>query len=79
MPSQLAIRKILALRRRQLPQRHVDAATLIQTQRNNRRNVTVAMQRSEFAHITSQMSALGRANPEMAKLRHELLLMGLNK
>ena len=79
MPSQLEIRKILALWRRQLPQRHVDAATLIQTQRNIRRNVTTAMQRSEFAHIAYQMSALGRATPAMAKLRHELLLMGLNK
>jgi len=79
MPSQLAIRKILALRRRQLPQRHVEAATLIQTQRSIRHNVTVAMRRAEYAHIAGQMSALGRANPEMAKLRHELLLMGLNR
>ena len=79
MPSQLAIRKILALRRRQLPQRHVEAATLIQTQRSIRHNVTVAMRRAELAHIAGQMSALGRANPEMAKLRHELLLMGLNR
>ena len=79
MPSDLAIRKILALRRRQLNQRHVEAATLIQTQRSIRHNVAVAMRRSELAHIAGQMSALGRANPEMAKLLHELLLMGLNQ
>ena len=79
MPSQLEIRKILALRRRQLPQRHVDAATLIQTRRSIRHDVAVAMRRSEYTHIAGQMSALGRANPEMAKLRHELLLMGLNR
>ena len=79
MPSQLAIRKLLALRRRQLPQRHVDAATLIQTQRAIRHNVTVAMRRAEYAHIAGQMSALARANPELVKLRHDLLRMGLNR
>ena len=79
MPSELAVRKILALRHRQLNQRHVEAATLIQTQRSIRHNVAVAMRRSELAHIAGQMSALGRGNPEMAKLRHELLLMGLNQ
>jgi len=79
MPSELAIRKILALRRRQLNQRHVEAATLIQTQRSIRHNVAVAMRRSEVAHIAGQTSALGRGNPEMAKLRHELLLLGLNQ
>ena len=79
MPSQLAVRKILALKRRQLNQRHVEAATLIQTQRSIRHNVAVAMRRSEVAHIAGQMSALGRLYPEMAKLRHELLLLGLNK
>ena len=79
MPSQLAIRKILEQRRRQLPQRHIDAATLIGTQRAIRRSVGVAMRRAELAHIAGQMSALGRGNPEMAKLRHELLLLGLNQ
>ena len=79
MPTQLGIHKILALRRRQLVQRHVDAATLIQTQRKIRHSVHVAMRRAELTHIASQMSALGRGNPEMAKLRHELLLMGLNR
>ena len=79
MPSQLAIRKILELRRRQLPQRHIDAATLIGTQRAIRRNVSSAMRKAELAHIAGQMSALGRGNPAMAKLRHELLLLGLNQ
>ena len=79
MPSQLAIRKILELRRRQLPQRHIDAATLIGTQRAIRRSVGVAMRRAELAHIAGQMSALGRGNPAMAKLRHEMLLMGINE
>jgi len=79
MPSQLAIRKILEQRRRQLPQRHIDAATLINTQRAIRRNVAVSMRKAELAHIAGQMSALGRGNPEMAKLRHELLLLGLNQ
>ena len=79
MPSQLAIRKILELRRRQLPQRHIDAATLIGTQRAIRRSVGTAMRKAELAHIAGQMSALGRGNPEMAKLRHELLLLGLNQ
>ena len=79
MPSQLAIRKTLELRRRQLPQRHIDAATLINTQRTIRRNVGTAMRKAELAHIAGQMSALGRGNPEMAKLRHELLLLGLNQ
>ena len=79
MPSELAIRKILALRRRTLAQRHVESATLINTQRQIRRNVHVAMRRAELAHIASQMSALRRGNPEMSKLRHELLLMGLNR
>ena len=79
MPSQLAIRKILELRRRQLPQRHVDASTLINTQRAIRRSVSSAMRKAELAHIAGQMSALGRGNPEMAKLRHELLLLGLNQ
>ena len=79
MPSELATRKILALRRRQLNQRHVEAATLVETQRSIRHNVTVAMRRSELAHIAGQMSALGRGKPEMAKLRHELLLLGINK
>ena len=79
MPSQLAIRRNLALKRRQLPQRHVEAATLIQTQRSISHNVTVAMRRAELAHIAGQMSALERGNPEMARLRHELLLLGLNK
>ena len=79
MPSQLAIRKILEQRRRQLPQRHIDAATLIGTQRAIRRSVGVAMRRAELAHIAGQMSALGRGNPAMAKLRHEMLLMGINE
>ena len=79
MPTQLAIRKILEQRRRQLPQRHIDAATLINTQRAIRRNVGTAMRKAELAHIAGQMSALGRGNPEMAKLRHEMLLMGLNE
>ena len=79
MPSELAVRKILALRRRQLNQRHVEAATLIETQRSIRRNVHVAMRKAELVHIAGQMSGLGRGNPEMAKLRHELLLLGLNK
>jgi len=79
MPSQLATRKLLELRRRQLPQRHIDAATLIGTQRAIRRSVGVAMRRAELAHIAGQMSALGRGNPEMSKLRHELLLLGLNQ
>ena len=79
MPSELAVRKILALRRRQLNQRHVEAATLVETQRSIRHNVTVAMRRAELAHIAGQMSALGRGNPDMAKLRHELLLLGLNQ
>ena len=79
MPTQLAIRKILEQRRRQLPQRHIDAATLINTQRAIRRNVAVAMRKAELAHIAGQMSALGRGNPEMAKLRHELLRLGLNQ
>jgi len=79
MPSQLATRKLLELRRRQLPQRHIDAATLISTQRAIRRSVGVAMRRAELAHIAGQMSALGRGNPEMSKLRHELLLLGLNQ
>jgi len=78
MPSELAIRKLLALRRRQLNQRYVESATLIDTQRSIRRSVTVAMRRAELAHIAGQMSALGRGNPEMAKLRHELLLLGVN-
>ena len=79
MPSQLAIRKILEQRRRQLPQRHIDAATLIGTQRAIRRSVGVAMRRAELAHIAGQMSALGRGNPAMAKLRHEMLLLGINE
>ena len=79
MPSELAIRKILALRRRQLNQRHIESATLINTQRTIRRNVHVAMRRAELAHVAGQMSGLGRGNPEMAKLRHELLLLGLNQ
>ena len=56
MPSQLATRKLLELRRRQLPQRHIDAATLIGTQRAIRRSVGVAMRRAELAHIAGQMS-----------------------
>ena len=79
MPSQLATRKLLELRRRQLPQRHIDAATLIGTQRAIRRSVGVAMRRAGLAHIAGQMSALGRGNPEMAKLRHEMLLLGINE
>ena len=79
MPTQLGIHKILALRRRQLVQRHADAATLIQTQRKIRHSVHVAMRRAELTHIASQMSALGHGNLEMSKLRHELLLMGLNR
>ena len=79
MPSQLATRKLLEQRRRKLPQRHIDAATLIGTQRAIRRSVGIAMRRAELAHIAGQMSALGRGNPEMAKLRHELLLLGLNQ
>ena len=79
MPSQLAIRKILELRRRQLPQRHLDAATLITTQRAIRRNVGTAMRKAELAHIAGQMSALGRGNPAMAKLRHEMPLLGINE
>ena len=79
MPSQLAIRKILEQRRRQLPQRHIDAATLIGTQRAIRRSVGVAMRKAELAHIAGQMSALGRGNPALSKLRHELLLLGLNQ
>ena len=79
MPSELAVRKILALRRRQLNQRHVEAATLIETQRSILRNVHVAMRKAELVHIAGQMSGLGRGNPEMAKLRHELLLLGLNQ
>jgi len=79
MPTQLGIHKLLALRRKQLVQRHVDATTLIETQRKIRRSMHVAMRRAELAHIGGQMSALGRGNPEIAKLRHELLLMGLNR
>jgi len=79
MPSQLATRKILEQRRRQLPQRHLDAATLINTQRAIRRNVGTAMRKAELAHIAGQMSALGRGNPAMVKLRHEMLLLGINE
>ena len=79
MPTPLATRKLLELRRRQLPQRHIDAATLIGTQRAIRRSVGVAMRRAELAHIAGQMSALGRGNPAMAKLRHEMLIMGINE
>ena len=79
MPTQLGIHKLLTLRRKQLVQRHVDANTLIETQRKIRRIVHVAMRRAELAHIGGQMSALGRGDPEIAKLRHELLLMGLNR
>ena len=79
MPSQLAIRKILEQRRRQLPQRHIDAATLINTQRAIRHSVGTAMRKAELAHIAGQMSALGRGNPAMAKLRHEMLLLGINE
>ena len=79
MPSQLAIKKILELRRRQLPQRHVDAATLINTQRAIRRSVSSAMRKAELAHIAGQMTALGRGSSQMAKIRLELLLIRLNQ
>ena len=72
MPSQLAVRKILAQRRKSLPHRMERMSANIQLQARIRREMDKQLRRAELDHIRHQLSGL--VNPEMIRLRHEQLL-----
>ena len=71
MPSQLQVKKILAMRRRSLPQRMEKLSANIQLQARIRREIDKNLRKAEIAHIEHQLSGL---HPELMKLRHQQLL-----
>ena len=72
MPSQLAVRKMLAQRRTSLPHRMERASANIQLQARIRREMDKQLRRAELDHIRHQLSGL--VNPELIRQRHEQLL-----
>ena len=72
MPSQLAVRKMLAQRRKSLPHRMERASANIQLQARIRREMDKQLRRAELDHIKHQLSGL--VNPELIRQRHEALL-----
>ena len=72
MPSQLAVRKMLVVRRRSLPHRMERMSANIQLQARIRREMDKQLRRAELDHIRHQLSGL--VNPELIRLRHEQLL-----
>ena len=71
MPSQLAVRKLLAQRRKSLPHRMERMSANIQLQARIRREMDKQLRRAELDHIRHQLTGL--VNPELIRQRHEQL------
>ena len=72
MPSQLAVRKMLAQRRKSLPHRMERMSASILLQARIRREIDKQLRRAELDHIRHQLTGL--VNPELIRQRHEALL-----
>ena len=77
MVSQLALRKKLEERRRNLPQRELARSENILLQRRIRQAAQQAIIKAQRMHIDSQLSALGMHDQKLMELRRNQVMESL--